>query len=99
MEVSHIPFVDDLFLFGEAFESQAGFMDAILRRFSAHSGQKINVGKSKLFVSKNVSGTLAQASSRKWEIPLTTDLRKCLGMPVLHEQVTNHTYSGVVIKV
>lgn len=97
--LSHIFFADDLFLFEEASESQAEVMAEVLRRFCAHSSQKINVGKSKLFISKNVGSVLAQTIGEKWGVPLTLDLGKYLGLPVLHDHVTKRTYSGVVTKV
>lgn len=71
-------FVDDLFLFGEASETQAVVMENILQRFCAYSRQKVNMHKSKLFVSGNVGGTIAQAVSTKWNTPSTVDLGKYL---------------------
>lgn len=41
-------------------------MEEVLQCFSGYSGQKVNISKSKLFVSKNMSCTLAQAISSKW---------------------------------
>lgn len=90
--MSHVFFADDLFLFGEAFESQANIIDRVLRRFCRHSRQKVNMSKSKLFMSNNVGGTIAQTISEKWEIPLTDDLGKYLGVPGLHERVNKYTY-------
>lgn len=63
--LSHVFFVDDLFLFGEAFKSQAHLIELVLHDFYGISGQKVNVGKSKLYVSRNTNSAIELAISSK----------------------------------
>lgn len=51
--VSHIFFVDDLFLFGEASMDHASLMAKIMQEFCDIGGQKVNPHESRLYVSKN----------------------------------------------
>lgn len=96
--LTYLFFVDHLFLFSEASEQHAMIMEDILRQFCSWSGQKINMGESKLFVSCNTSTAVAMAISSNWGIPFTDDLGKYLGVPMLNGCVTNHTYKEVVVK-
>lgn len=77
--LSHLFFVDDLFFFGEAYETQARIMESVLGKFCAIFSQKINVGKSKLYVSRNTNRVVGMAISSKSEISLTAYLGKYLG--------------------
>lgn len=97
--ISHLFFADDLILFGEARNSQAYVMKNILKAFCSISGQKVNVAKSKLLVSKNTPSSLARCISQQVEIPLTQDLGVYLGMPLLHGRATKRTYGFLVDKV
>lgn len=77
-------FFEDLFLFGEASEAQAYLLESVIQEFCDISAQKINVGKSKLYVSQNIDSAIAIAISNKWSIPLTSSLGKYLSCPVIH---------------
>lgn len=67
-------------------------MEYILREFGNISGQKVNVEKSKLYVSRNTNSAIELAISNKWGISLASDFGMYLGFPVIHEQVTKSTY-------
>lgn len=86
MAISHLFFNDDLFLFSEASEAQAYLMDTILQEFHGISGQKVNIEKSKSYVSKNTNKAIELAISSKWGIPLTIDLGKYLGFRLFMDE-------------
>lgn len=72
---------------------------ACLNEFCSLSGQSISLTKSKLFVSPNCSRQLARNISALCGIPLTSDLGKYLGVPLLHQRVTKATYYHILEKV
>lgn len=97
--ISHICFAYDLILFGEATSSQAIAMEGVLRDFFSQSGQKVNLGKSKLYFSNNVVTNSKDIISTTFGIPITQVLGVYLGMPLLHKPVTIRVYGFLVDKV
>lgn len=84
ISLSHLFDVDDLILMGEASIEQSRVMMDCLRMFSEASGEVINPDKSKLLFSKNTTRVVRhQISSECW-IPMTADLGKYLGVPLVH---------------
>jgi len=55
LKISHLFFVDDCLLFTKAIVSHVKLVQDVFRGFCLASGLKVNVHKSKFFVSKNVS--------------------------------------------
>lgn len=55
---SHVFFVDDLVLFGEASLENAATMKNIHGQFCAYSSHKMNSGKSKVYFSANTKATV-----------------------------------------
>lgn len=96
---SHFFFADDLVLFAEASVGQMEVVMACLNEFCSLSGQSISLTKSKLFVSPNCSRQLARNISALCGIPLTSDLGKYFGVPLLHQRVTKATYYHILEKV
>jgi hypothetical protein len=87
-DISHLFFADDLVFWGEATDKQAEAMASIMRRFCGTAGQEVNLAKSKMYVSPNVPRQRARTLSAHGSIPLTTDLGRYLGVPLLHSRVT-----------
>lgn len=98
-KVSHLFFADDILLFGRATDKQLEVMKSSLEFFCKFSGQKVNVSKSKLYVSPNVNEVQARRLGKLTGIPITKDFGMYLGVPVLHSRVTRRTYSYLVEKV
>lgn len=47
--ISQLFFADDAFLFGQASLDEASMFDELINKYSAESGQKVNLNKSSLF--------------------------------------------------
>lgn len=97
--VSHLFFADDLVLFSEASNSQAKVLRKCIDAFCSLSGQSINYEKSMIYCSPNTRRRRARKISRIYGSPLTSDLGKYLGMPMIHSRITKHTYAGLIDKV
>lgn len=97
--VSHLFFADDLVLFSEASISQATILKKCMDTFCGLSGQSVNFDKSVIYCSPNIRRRDARRISRVCGSPLTNDLGKYLGMPMIHSRVTKHTYANLVDKV
>lgn len=60
---------------------QAKLMEKCLKDFYNISGQRVNTGKSKIYVSPNMRRGLANAVRKNFGISLTVYLDKYLGVP------------------
>ncbi|GLT30109.1 hypothetical protein SLA2020_049290 [Shorea laevis] len=72
---------------------------ACLSEFSGRSGLDINLSKSKLFVSPNIQGQVANSFSSACGIPLTCDLGVYLGVPIIHKKLGPSTYKYIIEKI
>lgn len=73
-QISHLFFVDDLLLFGEASIRQAECMQTILDSFCKESGQRVNLTKSHLWCSPNTRRSLKRHIHVEFGVPTTSDL-------------------------
>lgn len=96
--ITHLFFVDDLLLFGEASVDQMKVMMKCLDNFCSSSGQKMSKEKSRILISDNVNHQEATIISRVARIRLTSDLGKYLGVPLLHKTPTRATYNFILEK-
>ncbi|KAL7218975.1 hypothetical protein ACSBR2_012110 [Camellia fascicularis] len=69
-----------------------------LEEFCEISRFKINAQKSKVFVSSNIDRRVARDLSAKCGIPLTSDLGKYLGVPLMHGRVTRGHFNHIIEK-
>ncbi|CAL8168851.1 unnamed protein product [Prunus armeniaca] len=97
--VSHLFFADDLVLFAEATSNQARVLKNCLEVFCQASGQTVNFDKSAIFCSPNTCKEIAKEISCICGSPLTEDLGRYLGMPLLHSRIDKRTYSSLIDKV
>ncbi|CAN1132976.1 Putative ribonuclease H protein At1g65750, partial [Linum perenne] len=65
-------------------------------RFCDASGQAVSKEKFVIFCSKNTDRRTAAAISSTLGIPLTQNLGKYLGVPILHERTTRFTYQEII---
>ncbi|KAK3192936.1 hypothetical protein Dsin_024246 [Dipteronia sinensis] len=97
-KVSHIFFADNLILFGQATTSQAEIMENYLDTFCKISGQQISFTKSRVLCSSNMKERDTIRIAQVCGSPLTDNLGKYLGVPLIHRRVSNQTYSDLVEK-
>lgn len=86
-------------LFAEASIDQMETIREIMTLFCKTSGHRINLSKSKLFVSVNVNFHRAMEFSNILGVGLTSDLGRYLGIPLFHKRVTKATFSPLLVKV
>lgn len=84
---SHLFFVDDLLLFGQASYSQAKIMEHILVFFCQDSRQLMNRHKSVLWFSPNTPGYLKHSISSGLGVTCASSLGTYLGVPLIHGRV------------
>lgn len=97
--ISHLFFVDDLLLFGEASSEQAQCMKIILADFYNISGQCVNLAKLSICFSANTSRGVRHSISTAAQVPIAEELEVYLGVPCLHKRVNHSTYDNIVMKV
>ncbi|CAN1147309.1 Putative ribonuclease H protein At1g65750 [Linum perenne] len=98
-ELSHLFYANDLILFGAGSIDQAKVITKCLDRFCASSGQAVSKEKSIIFCSKNTDRRVCREISAELAIPLTQDLGRYLGVPVLHGRTTKATYLEILDRI
>ncbi|KAK3183172.1 hypothetical protein Dsin_030458 [Dipteronia sinensis] len=83
-EISYIFFIGDLVLFRQATSSQANNMKECLDIFCNTSGQQFSFPKSRIFCSNNMKDGDARNIVSVCGSPLTKNLGKYLGVPLIH---------------
>lgn len=97
-KLSHLMFADDLVLFSEATMDQVRVVKMCLDLFCNSSGQKVSNDKTQVFFSKNVHWRVRTQLSEALGFQRTEDLRKYLGVPLIHKRVSRHTFRYVIDK-
>lgn len=97
--ISHLVFADDVLIFAEASEYQVMLIKRILDLFCRSSGQKVSEAKSRIYFSKNVDGAVRNHLCHVSGFSVTKDIGKYLGVPILHERVTNRSFKFILDKV
>lgn len=93
--ISHMFFADDLILFGQASTKQAQVMKECLDIFYDISGQQVSFPKSRILCSNNVSNGFARELAVICGSPITNNLGKYLGVPLIHDRIINETYKEI----
>lgn len=99
LPLSHLFFADDLFLFAEASIQQAHAIKDSLNQFCESSSQKVNVNKTRVFFSKNISTAKANQLSSFLGFQVTKDLGKYLGAPLIHNRHSKSIYEELLNRV
>ncbi|CAN1190816.1 Putative ribonuclease H protein At1g65750, partial [Linum perenne] len=68
-------------------------------RFCSASGQHVSREKSAIFCSKNTNLHVSSLISLILGIPLTQNLGRYLGVPILHDRVTTRTYQDILDRI
>lgn len=88
----HLFFDNDLILFGEASMEQVLLVKEMMDFFCKALGHRINVAKTKLFVSFNINFNRAMELNQVSGVSLMGDLGKCLRVPLFHKCVCKATF-------
>ena len=97
--ISHLFFADDLILFGQATLKQAQVMRECIDLFCDSLGQQVSFPKSKVLCYNNISNRFAKTLAEICGSPVTKDLGKYLGVPLIHGCITKDTYKEILDKV
>lgn len=73
-------------------------MEEIIKSFCSVSGQKVNLAKSELFFSHNMSSNMKDELSAMVGIPRTNYLGIYLVMPLPHKSMSKDTYGFLIDK-
>ncbi|CAL1413222.1 unnamed protein product [Linum trigynum] len=98
-KISHLFFADDFFLFAEAEGRQIDIIRKCLDDFCSSSGQKVNLSKSTIMISPNVSRDRRQRLENRAGIPTTTDLGKYLGIHTINGRVSKARYKELTVRI
>lgn len=98
-KISHLAFADDLLLFVEASLDQVEVIKTILDLFCNSSGQKISQDKSSIFFSNIVQWQAKVQITEQLGFRRIENLRKYLGVPILHKRVKKQPFQFVIDKV
>lgn len=99
MAVSHLFFADDILRFAEASEDQISCIKEGLMSFCEALGQQINLQKSSVFFSNNLSRQVKHELSTNLGIKQTMDLGKYVGHFVQHHGRSNKANSQLLQRV
>ncbi|GAU49866.1 hypothetical protein TSUD_366220 [Trifolium subterraneum] len=80
-EVSHLLFADDCFLFCRASVAEVNELMGILHTYETASGQEVNLVKSEVFISRNMSQAAKEDLSRILGVKLVLGTGIYLGLP------------------
>ena len=94
--LSYLYFANDIILFAKASIDQVRVIKGVLDLFCSSSGQKVNQNKSCVFFSKNVCLARHQELSDLLGFHLTSNLRKYLGVPLLHERSKTSDFQFII---
>ncbi|CAM8905799.1 unnamed protein product [Rhodiola kirilowii] len=95
-EVTHLLFADDSVIFLRANLGDVTNLKSILMKYEAVSGQRINVAKSEICFSKNVSAELKEGICRVLDMRQVDRFSKYLGLPVSFSNNRTEAFKFIV---
>jgi hypothetical protein len=93
--VSHLLFADDCFLFCRSSLAEANHLMTILKTYEEASGQEINMSKSEVFFSRNLSRAAQEDLSRVMGVRHVLGTGKYLGLPSMVGRRKKETFGYV----
>ncbi|KAL4379698.1 hypothetical protein GQ457_02G018020 [Hibiscus cannabinus] len=98
-KISYLLFADGMFLFAETSMEQLDVLRGVVKLFSRVSEHKISIAKTNIYFSKNVGTDLHDQISTNFGFIEVNDLRRYLGVPLIHTWLTKVTYSYLIKKI
>ena len=96
---SHLFFVDNLMLFARANSQNCVAIVEVLDNFCKLAGQKVNLAKSRILFSPNVSRRCKRSICRKLGINATENLGRYLGFPLIYQGRNGDAFNFLIDKV
>jgi hypothetical protein len=97
--VAHLLFADDLMVFSKGNSSEAACILNCLEKFSAWSGQKVNLEKSSMFLSKNCSPSTSAAIRSILNLRNIPAKAKHLGLPLFFHRNKSLAFEELKLKI
>jgi hypothetical protein len=97
--VAHLLFADDLMVFSNGKSSEAACILKCLDKFSAWSGQKVNMEKSSMFLSKNCSPSTSAAIRSILNLRNIPAKAKHLGLPLFFHRNKSLAFEDLKLKI
>jgi hypothetical protein len=97
--VAHLLFADDLMVFSKGKASEAASILKCLDTFSAWSGQKVNMAKSSIFLSKNCSHSTSTAIQSILNLRKILANAKHLGLPLFFHKNKSLAFEELKLKI
>lgn len=97
--ISHLMFVDDVLLFGEATEAQMVGVVDIINRFCKISGHEISHEKSSIMYSMNVSRSMRNTLTKIAKFRETGSFGKYLGVPLSGKALKRNDFQYILEQV
>lgn len=97
--ISHLFFVDDTILFVRANEQEATTVKELIKKYEGASRQRINLEKTEIIVSSNITVEKRNELSRVLEVRDGESHPKYLGLPTLIGESKKHVFASTVDRV
>jgi hypothetical protein len=97
--VAHLLFADDLMVFTKGNSSEATCILKCLDKFSAWSGQKVNMAKSSMFLSTNCSSSTLATIQSILNLRKIPSNAKHLGLPLFFHRNKSLTFEDLKLKI
>ena len=96
---SHLFFADNFMLFARANSQNCVAIVEVLDNFCKLAGQKVNLAKSRILFSPNVSRRCKRSICRKLGINATQNLGRYLGFPLIYQGRNGDAFNFLIEKV
>lgn len=96
ISISHLSFADDALLFAEASKEQVKCIKDGLHKFCKASGQSINLNKSPVYFSPNVSEEVAASLSNRLSFQRTREFGCYLGHQIIHQRRSKEAHEKLL---
>jgi hypothetical protein len=97
--IHHLPFADDLLIFGKATATVAAAINSCLIKYYKWSSQLINPSKSSIKFSRNTWPSRIAAISVTFPYPSNHGISMYLGLPILMGNAKKRAFQGLIDKV